>query len=419
MHELDFIDTAVSITSIALKNAALYEQVFLEARIDSLTGTYNYKYFVEKIEEDFAACAGSCLSLLYLDIDDFKLYNQLYGVTEGNRMLVTIADIISDVTGGSGTVFRHSGKVFAVLLPRCDSGAAYAIAREVQRCVMRINIGSQHKKMKSITISGGISYSPQTASSTKELEENADLALYNAKRAGKGKISIFRANLPGSSKLAERVAGIMEKHDLSGESSYEAYSKTILALTAAIDAKDHYTYSHSQNVAVYSSILASAIGLSDDQVRIVYEAALLHDIGKISIPEAILSKNSRLTEKEFEIMRGHVKNSIDIIRHLPSMEYLIPAAVAHHERWDGKGYPRGLACEDIPILARCLAIADAFDAMTSDRPYRKGMPLEIALTQIEKNSGTQFDPELARIFVNLVRFGEMLIDTDAEKVAQG
>ena len=411
MTELGFIDTAVSIASIALKNAVLYERVLHEARADSLTGVYNYKYFTEKIEEDFSLNKDKSVSLMYIDVDDFRLYNQLYGNAEGNTILMSLASIISEEVNGSGTVYRYSGKVFAVILPDCDSSRAYPAAKRIQHRAAMLNSYQTQKKMMTITLSIGISESPGTAKTAKELAENADLALYNARMSGKGKVSVFRSHLPKSSRIAERVTEMIERYDSSGESSYETYSRTILALTAAIDAKDHYTYSHSQNVANYSSILASAVGLSDDQVRIVYEAALLHDIGKISISESILSKKGVLTEEEILAVQEHVNSSIDIIRHLPSMDYLIPAAVSHHERWDGAGYPRGLSGEEIPVLARCLAIADAFDAMTSDRPYRKRQPVEFAVKQIRENAGTQFDPQLAEVFVNLVETGEILADS--------
>ncbi|NLB28844.1 MAG: HD-GYP domain-containing protein, partial [Clostridiales bacterium] len=184
-------------------------------------------------------------------------------------------------------------------------------------------------------------------------------------------------------------------------------SHTVYALTAAIDAKDSYTFAHSQNVADYAAILATAAGLSDEQIRIVYEAGLLHDIGKISIPESILTKPIILTEDEYEIMKSHVKSSIDMIRHLPSMDYVIPAAISHHERWDGKGYPRGISGDNIPVTGRCLAIADAFDAMTTSRAYRKALPIDYAIDQIEKGASEQFDPELAGLFVSLVRSGEI------------
>jgi len=144
-------------------------------------------------------------------------------------------------------------------------------------------------------------------------------------------------------------------------------------------------------------------------VLMVYEAAILHDIGKISIPENILNKTTRLDDNEYGIIKGHVNNSIEMMRHLPAMDHLIPAVLSHHERWDGKGYPRGVAGENIPVAGRCLAIADSFDAMTSDRPYHKGVSLEVAVEQLEKNAGTQFDPVLTKLFVSLIHRGEISI----------
>ena len=153
----------------------------------------------------------------------------------------------------------------------------------------------------------------------------------------------------------------------------------------------------------YAATLAVAAGLNDDQVRTIYAAGLLHDIGKISIPEKILNKTDQLADEEYQIMKDHVNNSIEMIRHLPEMDYLIPAVLGHHERWDGKGYPRGIAGEEIPVSARCLAIADVFDAMTTDRPYRKGLPLEFALEEMDKQAGKQLDPQLTPVFVRLIR----------------
>ncbi|MBQ2425944.1 MAG: HD domain-containing protein, partial [Lachnospiraceae bacterium] len=130
---------------------------------------------------------------------------------------------------------------------------------------------------------------------------------------------------------------------------------------------------------------------------------LLHDIGKISIPENILSKTTPLTDDEFEIMKSHVENSIAMIRHLPSLDYVVPIAIAHHERYDGAGYPRGLSGKNIPIGGRCLAIADAFDAMVSKRPYKEAISIQEALEEIERNLEKQFDPEIGRTFVELVK----------------
>lgn len=408
--ELNFLTMVSSIASTAVKNAGLYERAYREARIDSLTEVYNYRYFVEKIEQDFESCRNDCLALLYLDLDDFKLYNQLHGTGEGDTTLRMVAAIITRCVGDTGTVFRSSGKVFSVLLPGHDGRQAKMIAENIQRRVKSLNEAPGRETLNNLSVSCGICVYPHAASSVRELMENTDLAVYNAKVSGKDKIVVFQGVQSTSYRVSEQAEIILEQTARSSGSFYQINSTTIFALVAAIDAKDHYTYNHSRNVARYASILATAAGLNPEQIRMIYEAALLHDIGKISIPELILSKNSDLTDEEYRVMQGHVTSSIEMMRHLPAMDTLIPAAIGHHERWDGKGYPRGLAGEDIPISARCLALADSFDAMTSDRPYREKLSIEYAATQIEDNSGTQFDPHLAHIFLGLIRNGEIRVE---------
>ncbi len=404
--EMSFLETVVSIASIALKNAGLYEQMYREARIDSLTGVYNYRYFVEKLNTEYNAAGDGNLALMYVDIDDFKLYNQLYGACEGDRVLRRVTEVLLLCVGSNGTVFRSSGKVFAALLPGFDGHRVELLANEIRRRVSAINDEAGHTHQKRLSVSCGVCISPHAASSAKELMENADLAVYNAKNAGKDCVVFFKAAEPVSQRIAGRAMSIIEQHQ-SGDSAYQSNSSAIFALTAAIDAKDHYTYKHSHNVARYSAVLATAAGLNDDQISIIYESALLHDIGKISIPESILGKTGRLTSDEYETMKGHVNSAIEMIRYLPNMDYVIPAAIGHHERWDGRGYPRGLSGPAIPVSARCLALADAYDAMTTDRPYHKALAPEYAAEQIEKCAGTQFDPELSIIFVRLIRSGEL------------
>lgn len=401
--EIGFLETVSSIASIAMKNAALYEKMFREARIDPLTGVYNYRFFVEQLEEQFTACGRESLTLVYLDVDDFKLYNQLYGVGEGDAALCRIGEAITRSVGESGTVFRTSGKVFAVLLPLQDTQRGRTLTREIGSRVSEINQAPERRRFKPLSVSAGICSAPYAASSAKELMDNADLAVYNAKQGGKDQIVIFRgASDLVPQQLAERTDAIVDRIE-RGDGEYRSALSMISALTAAIDAKDHYTYAHSKNVARYAATLAVAAGLNDDQVRTIYAAGLLHDIGKISIPETILNKTGKLEDTEYRVMKDHVNNSIEMIRHLPEMDYLIPAVLGHHERWDGKGYPRGIAGEELPISARCLAIADVFDAMTTDRPYRKGLPLEYALEEIRKGEGTQFDPNLTPVFIRLIR----------------
>ena len=405
--EICFLETVSSIASIAMKNASLYEKMFREARIDSLTGVYNYRYFMELLEEQFKSYGQDSLSLVYVDVDDFKLYNQLYGVGEGDAALRRISEALTLCVGGEGTVFRTSGKVFGILLPGKDTQRSTVLAEEIRRRIADVNAAPDRCRMKPLSVSIGICTAPYAASSAKELMNNADLATYNAKQNGKDQVMVFRgSSFAGSQQLAERTLSIVERIERRGTEKRSAMAM-ISALTAAIDAKDHYTYDHSKNVARYAANLAVGMGLNDDQVRTIYAAGLLHDIGKISVPEDILNKSGKLSPDEYRVMQTHVNSSIEMIRHLPEMDYLVPAVLSHHEHWDGTGYPRGLAGEEIPIAARCLAVADGFDAMTTDRPYRKCLPLKYALRQLESGAGTQFDPALAAVFIGLVKKGEI------------
>ncbi len=171
------------------------------------------------------------------------------------------------------------------------------------------------------------------------------------------------------------------------------------ALTSAVDAKDAYTCGHSERVALLSQMLAKRIGLSDQQADRIYMAGLLHDVGKIGVPEAVLQKTGRLTAEEFDQMKKHTEIGARILRDIKQIEDVVPGVLHHHERFDGKGYPAGLAGEAIPLMGRIICLADSLDAMTSNRTYRKGMPIEAALAEVRRCSGTHFDPELAEHFL--------------------
>ncbi len=171
------------------------------------------------------------------------------------------------------------------------------------------------------------------------------------------------------------------------------------SLTSAVDAKDTYTCGHSQRVALLSRHLARAAGLSDEDVEQIYVAALLHDVGKIGVPEGVLQKAGKLTDEEFAQMKRHPLIGSRILQDVRQLRHVLPGVLHHHERFDGRGYPDGLADDHIPLMGRIICLADSFDAMTSDRTYRKGMPVEVALAEIRKCSGTHFDPKLAEAFL--------------------
>jgi putative nucleotidyltransferase with HDIG domain len=184
------------------------------------------------------------------------------------------------------------------------------------------------------------------------------------------------------------------------------------SLTSAVDAKDAYTCGHSERVALLSRHLAKTIKMSDAEVERIYMAGLLHDVGKIGVPEAVLQKPGKLTPEEFDQMKKHPEIGARILADIKQIRDIIPGVLHHHERYDGKGYPAGLAGENIPVMGRILCLADCFDAMTSNRTYRKALPLEVALTEIRRCSGTQFDPALAEAFLRTgcEEFRELLRD---------
>lgn len=391
--EVNFIESLGSVASIALKNASLYRELEKEALLDPLTGLYNRRTLNKKLEEQFAEHV-SPLTLLLLNLDDFSLYNELYGSEEGDHMLIRFAEILQSAVGTAGVIARYGGKEFAVLLPYCDALMAKQYAAGVQKMLADHIANSQSRIKKFLTFSGGICTYPNVAANANQLVSYANMAVFQVKQHGKNRVEIYDG----------RACGQQVKND-----GIQELTSTIFALTAAIDAKDHYTFNHSQCVSAYAAALAEHSGMAKDYVEIIRQAGLLHDIGKIGIPDAILTKTGKLTPEEFSIMRQHVERSIEMIRHLPSLDYVIPAVLGHHEKFDGTGYPRGINGEEIPVSARCLSIADAFDAMVSKRSYKNKMPVEAALEEIERNLGTQFDPKLGRLFIQLVQSGDIQV----------
>ena len=173
------------------------------------------------------------------------------------------------------------------------------------------------------------------------------------------------------------------------------------AFSECVESKDAYTKGHSQRVALYTKMLAQRLGESKETVKKFYNVALLHDIGKIGMPEAILNKAGKLTPEEYEIVKKHPVSGYEILKNVKIQEDIAAGAHYHHERWDGKGYPDGLKETDIPWVARIISVADTFDAMSSTRPYREKLPLNVIAEEIDNCSGTQFDPKVVKAFLSL------------------
>ena len=393
---LSFLQVASDICANAVGNAHAYEVAIAEAQKDDLTGLVNFKFFFEILEREFEKNKDTALSLCLINIDDFKMFNQLYGTKEGDNALRRIAGILKSSISDNAYAARISGDEFALILPGYDIYSAKCLSDNIATEIGNITTSETAGRM---TVSIGICAAPYMASSSKELYRNAETTVYTVKRTGKNAVQMYSADIMrrGSTSTAHK-------------SGYSEHANTVYALTAAIDAKDHYTFQHSQNVAYYAAELARAANMPTNVVEIVREAGLLHDIGKIGVREDILNKPGKLTGDEFEIIKTHVENAANIIRHLPSLDYVIPAVLSHHERYDGQGYPRKLAGDSIPVTGRILCIADAFDAITSFRNYKEAMPVRHALKILRAEAGKQFDPNLVEIFVDLVESGELKME---------
>ena len=205
-------------------------------------------------------------------------------------------------------------------------------------------------------------------------------------------------------KLMESISGMlgacMENAELYHR-QHLTFLGTIRAMSAAIDAKDQYTQGHSERVAMLSAMLALEVGFTEEEAERIRISGLVHDVGKIGVPESVLCKPGRLTDEEFDQIKAHPQIGYEIMKEIPDLQDVLPGVLHHHERWDGNGYPSKLAGEDIPRMARIMALADTFDAMSSNRAYRTGMPREKVFAEFRKCAGTQFDPDLVEPFLAL------------------
>ena len=361
--------------------------------LDPLTELHNHRYFKEAMtsEVERSKASGENLALVLIDLDGFKEFNEANGLAAGDAVLKGLAAIVQENAETYHRTARFSGNVFAILMPESDIVAAEHCAENI-----RLQVKGQ---LPGLTVSLGCAQFGVNTQRAEGLMMAAELALARSKQLGRDRVCRFDS-VPG----AEGDADPYQLYKLTQDASLA----TIQALAAAVDAKDPYTKGHSVRVAEYARDLARYVGLSEPIQELTYRTGTLHDVGKIGVPDSILKKPGRLEEDERAIMETHPVLGELIVRKAPQLEDTVPGVRNHHEAWNGKGYPDGLSGDEIPLIARLLAIADTYDAMTSDRPYRKGLAVEIALAESRKGAGTQFDPDLAVPFVTMMeaRFEE-------------
>ncbi|ACO86450.1 bifunctional diguanylate cyclase/phosphohydrolase [Clostridium botulinum] len=358
---------------------------------DGLTDVYNHRFFHDALSKEVIECEekNEALSMIFIDIDYFKHYNDLYGHQKGDQVLKTIGEILKNNTRKEDIVARYGGEEFAVLLPNTSEQDAINIAEKIRKKIEYTYFeGEENQPNGNLTVSMGISVYPYKAKSDMELIKSADDALYRAKFFNKNRVEAY------TSILDELKNDIDEEHiDLV---------TSIKTLISVINAKDRYTYGHVERVVLYSRLLADKLKLSEEDKKNFIYGAYMHDIGKINISREILNKKMPLAKEEWEILKQHPVNGVEIIKPVSSLQNISDLILHHHERYDGKGYPDKLKGDNIPFLARALTVVDSFDAMTSNRPYNRRKTYEEAIKELKRCSGTQFDSYIAEKFIEVI-----------------
>jgi diguanylate cyclase (GGDEF)-like protein len=362
--------------------ARAHARIAALATTDALTGLLNHRALAERIDRELERGRryGRGCSLLFIDIDHFKGLNDTHGHGAGDAVLGELAELLRDSLRSVDTVGRWGGEEFVAVLPELDPDEALMAAERLRASVAAATFRPLEARM---TVSIGTASQPRDGDGRAELLEAADRAMYAAKRLGRDRV--FSADDPTAQAMQLGGASAVGAEQRLAEDAVDA-------LTMLVDNRDSGTGRHAARVAALSASTAQAMGCTPAEVREVEMSGRLHDIGKVSIGDSVLRKPGRLTAQEWELMRQHPLIGADVVSRVPRLADLAPVIRSHHERFDGGGYPAGLAGEEIPLAARIISATDAFDAMTHDRPYRQALPPEEARRELRENAGTQFDP---------------------------
>ena len=385
-EDLQVLEAIADLAVVACHNAAAYDDIRTAASTDALTGLLNHGAMQVRVREEVARAArdGQPLCCVLIDLDDFKRVNDERGHPAGDALLRRVADALRAEVRPYDHLARYGGDEFVILLPGTGEEEARAVAERVgDRVRERVPRGADGP-IGGCSIGLSVWEAPMSAA---DLLAAADRGLYLAKRTGKGRVAV------ASSDAEQQLDRLRD----SGGSP-----AAVQALVAAIEARDNYSFDHSELVVRLATGVALLLGLAADTVERVGHCALLHDVGKLAIPPAILQKDGVLDDAEWMVMAEHPVLGEKILRRIPELAPLAPTVRHEHEHWDGSGYHDGLAGTQIPIGSRIVLACDAYAAMTTERPYRRALTPDDAVAELRAAAGSQFDPQVVEALLDLL-----------------
>ncbi len=419
--------------AIALHNARVYQVALEQAITDGLTGLKTHRFFMEALDREWrrSTRSGQIFSVIMIDLDGFKQVNDRHGHLEGDKVLTAVANLVNDRVRQSNVVARYGGDEFAILLPETRTEQAETLAERLRASIEADRYLGAH----GVTASFGIATFPVHSPTQEEILRVADYGMYLAKHEHGNCVRVASLTIASADweRNFEAAMGVTMKRMsfATGPEAFEHYLKrfqgdmlnpslldAVTALARTVDAKDPWTQGHSDQVSRFAAQIARQLGLSDAEIEEVRLGGILHDIGKIGVPDTVLKKSSRLTMEEYDQMKKHAPlgaRIIEPLKKVKAIERIRGMVRHHHEMVDGKGYPDNLKGEKIPLGARIITVADCYDAMVSARAYKNGRSVDEAMEELRRCRGTQFDPDIVEAFTrSLESSHERVFDKDED-----
>ncbi|MDD4954681.1 MAG: diguanylate cyclase [Candidatus Omnitrophica bacterium] len=375
--------------------------------VDSLTGCYNWRYFLHRTRQELSRARRHLQNIAFIaiDIDYFRQINELYGTYIADCVIKELVALLKQILRREDVLTRWRDDEFFIVLPYLSRENAYQVANRLKD---KISLHKFKYKKFGINIKvslGVVSFPGDNVYNTKDIINALHECLAVAKKKGGNRVILYTPRQREQFVKEKKGAGFdifKTKIEKLNTLLTRDLLEMIYGFARAIEAKDYYTGRHVEYTSMIAEKIAQELNLPPSEIENIKHAAVLHDLGKVGISERILSKKGRLNESEKEIIKAHPWTAAEILREIHALRGAIPAILYHHERYDGKGYPLGLKGEEIPLSARIVALADVYQALVSDRPYRKAYNKKMAVDIIKKETGDHFDPKITKVFLKII-----------------